>query len=256
MLLGREEDEDLNRRLTLLRQGTDPSLGSAIAKVSKWLSFAHASTTITGSGYSSVADVLGGNAATQSTDARRPAADTANGYPIATFSDDFLSLPLDASVNDNVKYGVAFWLKLANTTGSKVLTSIQTGTGASADKMLHFISGTAIQARAMNVDRRAQAGTLDTGWHFVYLGIDSALGSEDAQVLMGIDAALQLVSFSSDTAWPSTLGTPTGTMFLGANSTAPGSPLVGSVGTDIWFLQSQLTVAEQAALMALHPPLP
>lgn len=250
-------DEVLERRRKMARRGADGALGSALAKATKWLSLSHPSTTTTGSGYSSVADMLGGSAATQSTDARRPVADTANGYPIATFTNDCLALPLDATINDNVKFGLAFWLRLGNTTGNKVLMAIRTSAGASADKLLYFAANNTLRADAMTVDRHAVAGTLDTDWHFVYLHIDSSQGTEAQQVVYGLDAAPQTVAFSSDTAWPATLGTPTGTLLIGANDAATAAfPLVGSIGTDMWWFKERLPVDEQVALMEFRPPLP
>jgi hypothetical protein len=223
-----------------------------LPELTAWLSWANATDT----GTLSVPDLKGGSPAIQATAARKPTLATAdNGVPIGTFVDDLLALPLSAAINDNLKFGMAFWVKLANVSGLKTFCSIQTTAGgASANKLLVNTFGASFEARAQAVDRRAQVTALDTNWRFCYLGIDCSKGTEPAQVVMSLDGNHPgTVAFSSDTAWPASLGTPTGNMLIGGSTLTPASPLVGSIG-DIYFFLDQLSAASVARLMQFNRP--
>lgn len=226
----------------------------ATGKVGAWLRLANG--TVAGTGYSSVPDVLGGSPAVQATDAVRPNnGASANGLPIATFVADLWTFPLSTGNNGAIKWGLATWIKLANTTGSKQLATItSTAGGASANKINPLVTGSAMRVDDQVTDRHAQGGTLDTAWRFVTYEVDCSQATEATQVLLSIDAALQSVSFSSDTAWGAALSAPTGNMLIGAGSTAAGSPFVGSMGPNIFFLTGQLTPAERLLLMNFEAP--
>jgi hypothetical protein len=226
----------------------------ALGKVSAWLRLSEG--TVTGEGYSSVPDLLGGSPAEQTTDARRPVnGASANGLPIATYTADFLSWPLGAGNNGAVKWGMAGWFKLANTTGNKQLMTItSTAGGASANKINPFITGSAMRVDDQVTDRHAQSGTLDTAWHFLTFEVDCSQATEALQVLQSIDTVLQTVSFSSDTAWGAALAVPTGNALIGAGTTGALTPFVGSMGPNLYFLNAQLTPAERAILMNFEAP--
>lgn len=246
---------DRHRRLLHKLNANNTLLNGALGKVTALLSFGGG--TITGSGYSSVPDLLGGSPAVQATDARRPAAATAaNGLPIATFTDDFLSWPLSAANNSATLWGWAAWVKLANTTGNKFLFSIiNTSGGANANKLTGLANGNQLRIDASSVDRHASVGTLDTNWRFVYMGVDCAQATEATQVLMAIDAgAFDTVSFTAGTPWPATLPQPTGNMLIGAQTTVPANPLVGSIGPLIWQFGAQLTLPELLAISQVAVP--
>ncbi len=218
---------------------------SQLPQLTAWLNWAGATDT----GTLSVPDLKGGSPATQSTGGLKPTVDRSGAVAFGAFSSSLLALPLSAAINDTVKFGVAFWLKMADVTGTKGFIAIQNvAGGANADKLQLLLIGNVLQVRAMSVDRRAQFSPLDTNRRFVYLGIDCSKGTEATQVLMGLDAALQSLFFSSDTAWPATLGAATGNMLIGAASL-----LVASIG-DIYFFSDQLTVADQGRLMNFNPP--
>lgn len=225
-----------------------------VSAVSGWLRFDHA--TITGSGYSSVPDMLNVNPAIQTTDARRPVqAFSNNGFPIATFTDDVLQWPLQTYNNGDVKWGIGCWIKLANTAGIKVLATItNTAGGASANKNNPLITGSAMRIDDQPVDRHAQGGTLNTSWHFVTYEVDCSQSTEATQVLLSIDTVLQSVSFNSGTPWSSNWGSPTGNMLIGASTLVPNSPFVGSIGPNIYTFSRQLTAAERTALMNFEQP--
>lgn len=224
-----------------------------LPELTAWLNWQGATDT----GTLSVPDLKGGSPATQSTGALKPTLTTSdNGVKIATFSAHVLSLPLSTAINDNIKFGVAFWVKLANVSGLKTFTSIRTGAGgASADKLLCNSFGASLQTRARAVDRHASISSLDTNWRFCYTDIDCSQSTEATQVVMSLDGLPGTVSFTSDTAWPSSLGTPTGNMFIGSdNNAGSSSPLVGSIG-DIYFFSSRLTTDKQVRLMQYNRPL-
>ena len=223
-----------------------------LPQLTAWLSWAGATDT----GTLSVPDLMGGSPATQSNGALKPTiSTTANGIQVGTFSSSVLFLPLSAAINGNTQFGIEFWIKLANISGTKTVATIRNvAGGASADKLALFIIGGVLQTRALAVDRRAQAGGLDTNWRHCYVGIDCGQANEPTQVLLALDGVLQSAFFSSDTAWPATLGTPTGNMYVGANDAAASGPLVADI-SDIRFYSGQLSAAEISLLMGFRRPL-
>lgn len=230
------------------RRAWDPR---QLAGLTAFLDFAHPDSVVTGSGWSSVVDRMGGSPAVQATDARRPAAAlSTNGQVIATFTDDLLAWPLSAANNGTVRLTYAFWFKLANTTGNKsFITTLSTAGGASANKLNYFAAGSAFRANEPVTDRNAISATFDTGWHFATLEIDCSQATEAAQVIESLDGVAQTVSFSGGTAWPASLASPTGNSLIGATTTAAGTPLVGSIGSYILAFNRQLTAAERIQIM-------
>jgi hypothetical protein len=221
-----------------------------IKQLTKWLSWADSTDT----GTLSIPDKLGGAPATQSSGGIKPTVTKSNGIGYGTFSTSVLGLPLSSEINDNIRFGVAFWMRLANVVANKtILTVANTAGGASADKLLYLVTGSTLQVRASVVDRRAQIVTLDTNPTFVYLGIDCSKSTEAAQVIMSLNAFAPTVSFNSDTAWPSTLGTPTGNMLIGAGTNTASSGFVGDIG-DLYFFNDFLSTKEQVRVMNFRPP--
>jgi len=248
----REEDDD--QVAWEIAAGSPMFNPRELPALTAWLNWGSA----TDNGTLSVPDLMGGSPATQSTGALKPTRGLAdNGVPIGTFSAHVLSLPLSAAINGDIKFGIAFWLKVADVVGLKTISSIQNNAGgASANKLLINTFGAGIQARAVAVDRRATPtiASIDTNWRFCYIGIDCSKLTEATQVIMNQDGPQVAVSFTNDTAWPVSLGTPTGNMLIGANTSAAGSPLVGSIG-DIYFFSDQLTTGDVGRLMQFNPPL-
>jgi hypothetical protein len=232
--------------------GRVSGLPTDVSAVSAWLRLAASPTSA--SKYTSWVDVLGGASATPV--ANGPAVATSNnGLPIATFAAEVLQWALSTANNGATKLGFAFWMKLANTTGNKSIAAItSTSGGASASKFFGFASGSAIRCDDQTVDRHAQSGTLDTGWHLITMEVDCTQGTEAGKVIQTIDKTVQTVSFSSDTAWSATLGTPTGNMLLGALTTAAASPFIGSFGPNFYWLNRQLTAGERQILFDFEQP--
>jgi hypothetical protein len=234
-----------------MSRGSFKGGGPQVPQLTKWLRWANAADN----GTLSIPDMKGGDPATQSTGGLKPAVGVVDGRVVGTFATSVLVLPLSDAVNGAVRFGVAFWLKLSNVSGTKTALTVQNvAGGASTDKLTYLIIGNVLQARAMTVDRRAQISPLDTNWRFVYLGIDCSKSTESTQVLMGLDGALDSgVFFSSDTAWPTTLGSPTGNMLIGAGTAAGAGPIVGSMG-DLFFFSDQLSLSEIARVKDFEPP--
>lgn len=227
-----------------------------LGKIGYWLRLAQG--TITSGGYSSVPDMLGASPAVAADAAHRPTAGaSANGFPIATFSDHLLSVPLSAGNNGTTRWGFACWFK-QTATATAALVGIETTAGASTNKTILILINSGLSARLdeMVTDRHAQTDTLALNtWQFLTVEVDCSQGTEAGKVLMSLNGVLQTVSFSSDTAWPSSLANPTGTAFIGGRNIGfPSNPLIGSIGPNVYFLTAQLTAAERLILMNFEVP--
>jgi hypothetical protein len=239
-----------------LRNGVmSPSAFSPMqsGKVTAW--FRLAASTQSAGAWTTFVDVLGGASATPVATGPAVAAST-NALPIATFTTNVLQWALGANNNDTIKFGIAGWFKLADVATTKTLAMVAlTAGGASANKLQLDITTTSLRAIDQGVTgRRGTAGTLDTAWHFLYVGIDCSKATEATQVIMATDT-LQTVTFTNDTAWPSALAAGvTGNMLIGASTTAAVNPFAGSMGPNLYFLNDQLTAAELLALSGFEAP--
>lgn len=257
-------DDDDPRAWEMVAGGS-AFLPTDLGKVSAWLRLAQA--TVTGSGYSSVPDVLTTNPAVQSTDARRPVNGTsANGLPIATLTDDFLSWPLAAGNNGATKWGCAFWMNSTADGSVRRIVCIRNSGGAgnaSADKLeVAYQTGRGIlfDAYVSNGNAwRARSNQVATGLHFWTVEYDGTQSGDANRAIITMDAAViggttfELAAGVA-TEIPATLTTPTGNIFLGASTTVPGNPFTGIIGPNFWILNAQLSAAERAALMNFESP--
>jgi hypothetical protein len=259
----REEDDD--QVAWELAAGAGAFLPSSISGVAAWLRLQNA--TVTGSGYSSVPDVLSSNPAVQGTDARRPVnATAANGLPIATFTDDFLDWPLvNGSNNQSPAWGLALWVKCtADGTPRRIWSAMTAQASANRAELNQDTNG----ARGLHCDiyinntstRRGATQTTTTagGWSFVTVEYDGAQATEAARCIVTIDGSVKTLTFSDANgtpgAMPATLVQPTGSVYIGARDTVPNQPFVGSIGPNIYVLNRQLTAAERTALMGFEQP--
>jgi hypothetical protein len=245
---------------------TDPVTATSGA-VSSWFSLAHPSSVVTGSGYSSVRDILNPSSpATQSTDARRPpAAVSTNGLPIVTVSASTLSVPLISARIGTTTWGFWGWLKQSPTADAVV--SFGTSGGASANFAWFNFNTTGTNCKAElwtgAQSRRCEKGSLSTGvWKFLTIEFNGAL-SGDARYTLTIDAAPQTVTFGGSLgSVPATLPVVTGPGSLLSFTSAGGFPFVGSLGTNFGFFGSAmsgvsaglLTPAARLALMNYQRP--
>ena len=221
-----------------------------LSAVSAWLRLANA--TVTGSGYSSVPDVLGATSpAVQGTDANRPVNSTSlNGLPIALFTDDFLSWPLAAANNGATKNGFACWVQGDNGSNRNLFVIWTGGGGASAAKFDFFSS-------SGNLSTNVEVGGLVTKaslmsanvWHFLTYEYDGTQGTDAARALVTLDG---VVIGTTNTTIPTSQPTPTGNAWIGGFSTI--QSWVGAIGPNFWALNRQLTAPERAALMAFEVP--
>jgi hypothetical protein len=228
--------------------GTNPLQSG---KVSAWLRLA--SGTITGSGYSSIPDVLGGTSpAVQATDARRPPNGTsANGLPIVNVTDHHMSWPLAAANNQATANGIACWCKSTLSGNQNLFAIYNAGSGASAAKVDYFLLSTTLQYFA-EVGGLATKTTFMSAnvWHFVTAEYEGALATDQLRCLLTVDG---VVLASTNTAIPTSQPTPTGNASLLAFS--PGvQPFIGSLGPNFWSLNGQLTASERSALMNFEAP--
>ena len=229
--------------------GTNPLQSG---KVSAWLRLANA--TITGSGYSSVPDVLGATSpAVQATDANRPVnATSANGLPIANLTNHVLDWPLSAANNGAVKNGIACWCK-SNLVGNQNLFAIyNAGSGASAAKIDYFLGGGTTLQYFCEAGGLATKTTFMTAnvWHFVTVEYDGTQATDQLRCLVTVDG---VVLGTTNTAIPVSQPTPTGTMAIGSFK-AGTQPWVGSIGPNFYALNAQLTASERTALMNFEAP--
>ena len=240
-----------------------------LSAVSAWLRLNGA--TVTGSGYSSVPDVLGGTAAVQTTDARRPVNGTSvNGLPIATFTDDVLQWTLDnARNNTSPAAGLAFWIKCTPDVTVRRLASVRLpgASGGGSDNRVELCSDSN-GARGFFVDvynstvtarRGATAAALTAAtWLFVTWEYDGSKATDALKCLLTINNVVQTLSFSDAAgapgAMPATLIQPTGELYFGAQTLVPANPFVGSIGPNIFALNRQLSSSERAQLMNFEAP--
>lgn len=234
-------------------------------KVSAWLRFSQA--TVTGSGYSSVPDVLNSNPAVQGTDGRRPINGTAaNGLPVATFSDDLLEWPFaNGSNNQTPRWGIAMWVRATSDGTPRRIWCAHTANGsasASRIEINHDTNGSrGIHADVYrtNTDGMRAAGITNfTGaWAFLTVEYDGGQATNATKCLITLGGSALSCTFTTlntDVALPAALPQPTGNILIGARTTVPAFQFVGDIGPNIFILNAQLTAAERTALMGFEAP--
>lgn len=227
----------------------------SISAVSAWLRFAQG--TITGSGYSSVPDLLASNPATQSTDANRPPnSNSANGLPRADFQGaDFLSWPVASNNNQTAASGFAAWVEFDSTSVQGIFGSFN---GAS-NRIELCIFNTSVFVNVFHSQFVARRGTVEgvaTGTKYFLTWEFYGAGADDAEkcVLTLNATPLELV-FTDDSgapgAMPSALVATAGAHAIGARRVSDGlSPLDGKIGPNIYILGSRMPGATEGLLTA------
>jgi len=245
--------------------------------VSAWLRVARG--TITGSGYSSIPDMLdGANPAVQATDARRPtAATSANGLPILACAAQLLALPITAARNGTTQIGFGAWVKQTGGTFPVLWTMDSAGSaGASARKILTQ-DGSSPSNLAIVVFNAAstasRSGTINgvltsNTWKFVTFELNLGTGGAEAtRAVITVNTAVQALTFADSTGTPGSMPTsmpaPTGNIGLFAQSfTTGGNGFTGNIGPNIYMFGSAmpgateglLTPAARTALMNFEAP--
>lgn len=222
-----------------------------ISAVTGWLRFALG--TVTGLGYSSVPDVLGGSPAVQASDASRMAASTsANGLPIAVgATGDYLSWPVSAANNGAARYGIATWVKTSNAGFQDLYSIYLAGGGANATKVDVFLNAGALSSEVAVGGSCTKAAPLlpANTWAFFTFEYDGSQATDAARLVVTVNGVVQA---TTNTSIPVTSPTPTGNAFIGGFSVL--YAIIGALGPNFYSLGRQLTPAERANLMAFEAP--
>lgn len=241
--------------------------------VSAWFSLSHPSTVITGSGYSSVADVLDpSNPATQGTDADRPANQLSNnGLPIMSFASSYLTTPLTSARNGATHWGCAGWVRYTGSGNQGFVTIFNISGGASASKVAPLIVGTTFECHLLiyvsgNNGRRAtspSASAAASTWLFLTYEYDANGATEADRNVISIGGVAQTLGFTDAGSGGTTgaLVVPTGNMIIGGVGTTS-NPLTGLIGPNLYLFGSKmagataglLTPAARTALMNYQQP--
>lgn len=263
-LRARKPTSKVGDNSTLL--GRDPTTITEGA-VSSWFRLAHPNSIITGSGYSSVADVLNlSSPATQSTDARRPPpAVAANGLPIITVATAALVIPATTARFATAKWGMWMWLK--RNTSADNICSAGTTPGSSVNRLYTNVVGSVFRAQVFNSDSSQSrlcdvaSGTINT-WQFFTVEYNSDFAG-DLAMCMTVGGTPIVPTFSGALgAIPSSLRSITGAASFAAFSSAAAFPFIGSMGGNWGFMNGSmagvttglLTPAARTALMNFEAP--
>jgi hypothetical protein len=241
---------------------------------SAWLRVA--SATVTGSGVSSLPDLLNANPAVMATDSKRPPlGSSANGLPILTFTNgsQMLQWPLNTSNNTRPALGFAFWYKPGSVSSFQLPFGITLEAGSAGHYKFMFPQAT--NALALKCffsgtanGRGGQSSlALNVGqWYFVTGEYYSAGGAEALRHVLTIDGAVQSLTFSSDNSGGSgDLLSTSGNAIIGGSNTTGGLPCLVSgsaLGPNIFAFNARmpgateglLTPAARAALMSFEAP--
>lgn len=238
---------------------TDPVAATAGA-VACWLS----NTTLSGA-ISSVPDlVTPGAPATQATSARQP---TGNADGTMSFSaDDVIVVPFNSGTISTTTQGYCFWLKLNAAVSTQVPVSMTVAAGGSTSRGRLEVGGGlgtgGIMRTAGSIggaDSIWAAGTIVAGaWQFICMEYNgaAALGS---RMNLFIDNVLKT---NTSDAMPAALTATSGTWCVGAIDTSGANGITGSIGRNVFLLNSKmvdatrglLTDAARSALMNYQRP--
>jgi peptidoglycan hydrolase-like protein with peptidoglycan-binding domain len=227
-----------------------------VSAVSAWLRFAQG--TITGSGFSSVPDVLASNPATQSTDALRPPLNnTANGLQRGDFAaSDFLSWPAASNNNQTAASGFATWVEFDALPvsvqclfGSLVGATNRIELCAFSNNLFVNVFHSQFVARRGTASAALTAGTkLFVTWEY-----DASGANDAAKCVLTLNASPLTLAFTDDSgapgAMPSALVATAGPHAIGARRVSDGlSPVDGKMGPNIFILGSKMAGATTGLL--------
>lgn len=237
------------------RGGFNPA---SVSAVSSWFRLGHPDTVITGSGYSSVRDVLNPTSpATQGTDSLRPPnANSANGLPIVNVSAHVLSIPIISARNGTTYFGFAGHFRRTSAGGNfPVRASCRAVSGASTDKWetqsasgdpdnLAFMSLNG--AGADSTSNINNASVIDT-WQFITYEFNGDGATDADKCVVTIDGVVQSLTFGG-AAMPSAMVSVTGTIMYLAQTSAASNPFGGQAGPNWYFFGSKMTGVTQGLL--------
>jgi hypothetical protein len=226
-----------------------------LSAVTAWLRLA--AGTITGSGYSSVPDVLASNPATQGTDASRPPnVNTTGGFPQADFTNGpFLSWPTASNNNQTSAWGVALWLSPDIVTGSHGIICSRVGSATDRIEIMQSSADFFVDIYISQFSSRRATITsfFSAGTRFFFTLEYNGAGADDsAKCTITKNAVVQSPTFSDSAgapgAMPASLVSAGNPYIIGARTTAPLQPFDGKMGPNIWTLGSVMTGATQGLL--------
>lgn len=237
----------------------DPrDLGSA---VTAWLRVGQ--STVTGSGISSLPDVLNTNPAVQGTDALRPVLGTsANGFSLITCaSGKVLTWPLAASNNATSQWGIAAHLTTPLGAAARTVFGVRAGNGGNLNRVNVYVnSDESVHATIYIDDANNRAGVTaasvigDSTPQFVTVEFDGTQGTEAGKITITIDGVVKVLSFANEAGAgtvPAALVAATGSALIGAFNTAGSSaPFTGFLGPNIYILGSKMAGATEGLLTA------
>lgn len=239
-----------------------------VSAVTSWFRLAHANTTISGSGYNRIEDVLNPSSpATQTTDALRPPnATSGNGLPIVTVASSVLSIPVIAARDGTTAFGFWGWFRRTGGSAGSTRAAGRALSGASADKFqsqsfpnlvdLQFDSLPGVDSIATV----AGASVVNT-WQFETYEFNGGGATDADRLVITKDGVVQTVVFTGS-AFPATLPSITGTLTWLAQQLSGSNPFVGSGGPNFGYFGSVmsgvtsglLTPAARTALMNFEAP--
>lgn len=270
LILPRRYSDDDDPKAWEVAAGGVSFLPSELSAVAAWLRFAQG--TVTGSGYSSLPDVLASNPATQSTDSLRPPnSNSANGFPRGDFqAADYLSWPVASNNNQTAASGFAAWVEFDTLPASVQCLFGSLNGATNRIEVCAFSSNLFVNVfHSQFVARRGTASAvLATGTKvFVTWEFDGSGANDAAKCVLTLNGTAQTLAFTDDSgapgAMPSALVATAGAHAIGARRVSDGlSPLDGKVGPNIYILGSKmtgattglLTTAARAALMNFEAP--
>lgn len=235
--------------------------------ISAWLRVPLA--TVTGSGISSLPDVLNPSApAVQTVEGRRPAVgSSANGLPVMVFGgDDVLAWPTTAAISNTTTQGYWFWIRYAGSGIQQRIFEMRAVVGGGTPHRLSITistTGTLLcDVYITNSDGRrfTTSLTLTVGqWYAIYWQYDSSRGG-DANLALYVDGVSVSLTPSNIGAG-GTLGALrafAGDALIGAgqNQDSPSGALANGseVGPNLYAFNANLTAAQILALMNFERP--
>jgi hypothetical protein len=254
------------------KQGLSASFPANFSVLSAWLRVANA--TVTGSGVSSLPDVLNANPAVQATDSKRPPLGTsANGLPILTFNgSQMLQWPLIPANNGTSALGCAFWYKPGIVNDFQMPFGITAEAGSTAVYKFMFPQPTNALAlkcffSGVGNGRNGQSSlVLNVGqWYFV-TGEYYSIGTEAVRHVLTIDGVVLSLTYSNDNSGGSgNLSAASGNAIIGSSNTTGGLPALATgaaLGPNIYTFNNKmagateglLTPAARIALMNYEAP--
>lgn len=236
-------------------------LPSQISAITSWLRVA--SSTVTGSGISSLPDLLNSNPAVQGTDAQRPALGTAaNGLRLITgASGKVLTVPLIGGNSQTIQWGMAMHISTPLGAAARTIFGVRTGNGADklrvnfkvdSDESLRCVVYLDDSNNRSGLTAASQIG--DSTVHFVTAEFDGDQVTEATRLTLTIDGVVKSLTFANEAGsgtMPPSMVDAVGNGLIGAFNTAGGSaPFTGFIGPNIYFLGSKMAGATEGLLTA------